>query len=53
MSLSKKLNDAQIKCNEARDYYNAKSEEQIVSLEKSMVNSVSAEEMFILRWTIL
>ncbi len=53
MTLSKKLNDAQIKCNEAREYYNAKSEEQIESLEKSMVNEVTAEQMFLLRWKLV
>ena len=36
MSLSKKFYDAQEKCNQAREYYNAKSVEQIELLEKSM-----------------
>ena len=53
ISLTKKLNDAQAKCNEAREYYNAKSEEQIALLEKSMVNTVSSEELFTIRWSII
>ena len=53
LSLSKQLNEAQVKCNEAREYYDAKSEEQIESLQKSLENAVSSEEAFILRWSIV
>lgn len=53
MSLAKRLAEAQDKCNQAREYYNTKSEEQIEFLEKSLENTVSSEEMFILRWTIV
>ncbi len=53
LGLSKQLNDAQVKCNEAREYYDAKSEEQIDSLQKSLENAVSSEEAFIIRWHIV
>lgn len=53
MSLNKKFYDAQEKCNQAREFYNAKSVEQIELLEKSLVNSVSSQEMFLFRWRIV
>ena len=53
ISLMKKLSEAQEKCNKAREYYNSKSEEQIEILEKSLINTVSSEEMFVFRWTIV
>ena len=53
LSLSKLLNDAQVKCSKAREYYDAKSEEQIDGLQKSLENAVSSDEAFILRWSIV
>lgn len=53
LDLGKRLTDAQNKCNEAREYYDAKSEEQIDRLQKSLENAVSSEEVFFLRWSIV
>lgn len=53
MSVSKKLHEAEDKCNKAREYYDAKSAEQIADLEKSLQNAVSSEQMFIFRWKII
>ena len=52
LSLSRQLNEAQTKCNSAREYYDSKSEEQIESLQKSLENAVSSKEAFILRWSL-
>lgn len=52
LELNRKIREAENKCNEAREYYEKESEKQISSLEKSLENSVSSEEMFILHWTI-
>ena len=53
LALGKRLNEAQTKCNKAREYYDAKSEEQIESLQKSLENAVSSEDLFFLRWSII
>ena len=53
IAMSKKLSEAQAKCEEARAYYNAKSEEQIEAVEKSLKSNVTSELFFIVRWTLI
>ena len=53
LDINKKIREAEQKCNEAREYYEKESEKQIASLEKSLANSVTNEQMFIFHWTLV
>lgn len=52
-SLRKALAEKQAKCDELRDYYDRKSEEQIESLTKAMDSTVQSDVMFLFRWKIV
>ena len=53
LNLSQKLREAEKKWYEAQDYYEEKAGEQIKLLEKSLNSSISSEQMFIVRWSIV